>query len=169
MLSSIDIDKLLLDLQNSEEESYSKETNDKINSQFKDRIITDIYLVDSITPDLISFKFKDNSFLSYYAEGECCSESWFSDFFNINSLINTKILRVSFIDLEEYGYNTEDGRSLQHSDSVYGVKFITEKGVSVLSFRNSSNGYYGGSMERTQREPTTSFCITNCNNWISPF
>lgn len=45
------------------------------------------------------------------------------------------------------GYNVDDGRTRQKYDEAYGYKIFTDKGQADIIFRNSSNGYYGGSLD----------------------
>ena len=79
-------------------------------------------------------------------EGECCSYSYFHDAVGLDHLRNNgAVLRVETIDL---GDDSAD----EHGDtwtSVYGIKIVTEHPMfgevnTVISFRNDSNGYYGG-------------------------
>lgn len=80
------------------------------------------------------------------ADGDCCSVSWFADIVGLRALIGATVSRVEEIDLETLGYRTDDGRGRQECDQAYGFKIITDKGWVDVIFRNSSNGYYGGSM-----------------------
>lgn len=90
------------------------------------------------------FKLSSGATYCQTLEGDCCSETWFSDVYNFSALINSLVLSVEKIDLTDY--NTEDGRSRQAEDQVYGVKLTTSKGSTTIAFRNSSNGYYGGNL-----------------------
>jgi hypothetical protein len=85
----------------------------------------------------------DERYFTFAVVGGCCSESWFADFFGLNSLLHCIVKAVVVIDLDEV-YTCDVERERQYHDKVYGYKFITDKGTAVLSFRNSSNGYYGG-------------------------
>ena len=77
-------------------------------------------------------------------EGDCCSESWFSDIVNPQALFGAVVLAVECIEMEQIGYSVEDGRCRQEVDTAYGYKITTNKGWCDIVFRNSSNGYYGG-------------------------
>lgn len=79
--------------------------------------------------------------ISFGVEGDCCSESWFSDIYNGDALLGTV---ASAEEIEMPDYNVEDGRTRQDVDSVYGYRITTDKGAATIAFRNSSNGYYGG-------------------------
>ena len=81
--------------------------------------------------------------LCLYGYGDCCSETWFSDVYNADNLRGHEIISVDEIDSGET--DKEPERSRQECDNVYGIRIRTEKGTCVLTYRNSSNGYYGGS------------------------
>ncbi len=83
--------------------------------------------------------------IAYIAYGDCCSETWFSDITGVDALIGGTVTNVESISMD--GYNVEDGRCRQEYDEVYGYKITTNKGYCDVVFRNSSNGYYGGSIE----------------------
>jgi hypothetical protein len=80
--------------------------------------------------------------VAFYAEGDCCSESWFADITGFDALLGGTVAEIEEVSME--GYNVEDGRSRQDCDEVYGYKIKTDKGHSTIAFRNSSNGCYGG-------------------------
>jgi hypothetical protein len=103
----------------------------------------------------------------FMVDGDCCSESWFADIFGFDKLLGFKITLTEVIYLDENVYNTSDGRGRQDYDKVYGFRIITEGGVAVISFRNSSNGYYGGDCyERTIPVSTALYQITPDENGI---
>jgi hypothetical protein len=83
--------------------------------------------------------------IGYMCHGDCCSQTWIADLIGVDALIGGTVIEVETIELEDY--NTEDGRSRQHSDCAYGEKITTNKGFAKLIYRNSSNGYYGGDIE----------------------
>jgi hypothetical protein len=86
----------------------------------------------------------DTGIVIVQADGDCCSESWFSDMIGTQFLIGGTVSAVRELDLPSY--NVDDGRGRQESDQVYGYQFDTNKGSCDLIFRNSSNGYYGGEL-----------------------
>ena len=81
-------------------------------------------------------------------DGDCCSETWFSDIYNFDALIGT-IGTIQEIDLPDY--DVDDGRTRQCEDCAYGIEVVTDKGVSKIVFRNSSNGYYGGNLNQVAK------------------
>ena len=110
---------------------------------------------------------------AYEVEGDCCSYSYFHDFFGVPHLLNNgAVTEVGDVDLApddprfkrpakaderpaDMDYDHPDYWDYSDEDiQVYGYKIVTAHPVfgevtSVLSFRNSSNGYYGGWMDRT--------------------
>lgn len=76
--------------------------------------------------------------------GDCCSETWFADVINLAALLNHPVLHVS----ETWTDDPDDGqRSRQEVDSVGVITITTVGGDCRIEWRNSSNGYYGGSVE----------------------
>lgn len=97
--------------------------------------------------------------------GDCCSNSYFFDFYGVKNLLRSKVIRFESVSLSpgDVGYHEETYDVSKVEDTcignfvqVYGYRFITEHPLfgeltSVLSFRNESNGYYGGWMELTKK------------------
>lgn len=98
------------------------------------------------TPSKRYLRFKtDAGDLTVFAYGDCCSNSWFETFENLKNLINEKVLEV--IEKEENKPNEEEqGEWKDDVIKFYGFTFKTQKGYADLEMRNSSNGYYGGSI-----------------------
>ncbi len=93
----------------------------------------------------------DQGAVGYAAYGDCCSESWFADITGVSAMLGGTVQTVDEVSME--GYNVEDGRCRQESDEAYGYKLTTDKGYADIVFRNSSNGYYGGSIYPLRGEP----------------
>ena len=72
------------------------------------------------------------------AEGDCCSSSWFESIDDPDALLGL-VQEVEEIPMPHLG--DQPGREVME---YYGLKIITEKGRSVIDYRNDSNGYYGG-------------------------
>ena len=94
---------------------------------------------------------------NYAAEGDCCSHSYFSEIMGVSFLDGEhKVKAVESIDL---------GAGVRKKDSdeevrVYGIRLLfNDDGWStesmIIVFRNSSNGYYGGSCELIASIPAT--------------
>ncbi len=107
--------------------------------------------------DFLKFE-TDQENIVYFVDGDCCSRSIFYDFIGVKKLLlNGSIIEVESIDLEptdivEGSYGVKDKKSEDDDIKVYGYRLTTEDSIwgkvsSVFSFRNYSNGYYGGSLE----------------------
>ncbi|AHB29646.1 hypothetical protein SEA_ARCHETTA_37 [Mycobacterium phage Archetta] len=89
----------------------------------------------------------DQGTVGFGVKGDCCSWSYFYDIYGADKLLsNGPVIEVNEIDLSDQNHD-QDGESIQ----VYGYEFVTEHPIwgeqtTVVSFRNSSNGYYGGWM-----------------------
>lgn len=102
----------------------------------------------------------DTGDVTYTVEGDCCSSSFFFDFYGVANVIDREVVAFEEVKLapgdpgyrpETYEVEDEDGWS---ETKVYGYRITTEHPQfghvsAVLSFRNESNGYYGGWMEQT--------------------
>ena len=85
----------------------------------------------------------DEGRIVYDVTSDCCSETWFSDILGVEALIGATVATAE--EAVPDNYNVDDGRGRQESDEVYGWKLTTNFGHSDIIFRNSSNGFYGGS------------------------
>jgi len=97
----------------------------------------------------------EDDYLSLSVYGTCCSSSYFYDFYGVEKVLNHKITDFQEIELDPTDLKaSHSGGVIQ----VYGYKIVCENGVgddywydsqptAVFSFRNDSNGYYGGSLE----------------------
>lgn len=98
-----------------------------------------------MNPEFLKFETDDGNFC-FGVEGDCCSNSYFYDFYGVKNLLeNGKITEVKEVSL--------DSHELSYGDLIqcYGFQLTTEHPefgpvTSVFSFRNHSNGYYGGWM-----------------------
>lgn len=97
--------------------------------------------------------------VGFYVDGDCCSSSYFYDFYGVRNLLdNGPVTAFEEVTLSpgDPGYKAstweDNGREIGYDHiQVYGYRFTTVHPLfgevsSVLSFRNSSNGYYGGEM-----------------------
>lgn len=102
----------------------------------------------------------DKGYFKITLGSDCCSESFIGDVLKADK---GKVIRVEDIELIEgeskdeniYGVPTRESR--QEVDKLFGIKIVLEdfehkcfgpisRSV-ILSFRNASNGYYGGWVE----------------------
>lgn len=122
----------------------------------KDRLIIKIFY----NEDYLQF-FTDTETFTFGVEGDCCSNSLFYDFFGVKKLLeNGPVLRIEEVpmdsspdDIVKTGYSYTDRKSSDDDIKFYGFAIITPHArygeqTSVFSFRNYSNGYYGGNLKR---------------------
>lgn len=93
----------------------------------------------------------DRGAVGYETYGDCCSETWFADITGVIALIGATVRYVEIVSMDSY--NVDDGRARQDCDEAYGYRLTTDKGNADIVFRNSSNGYYGGSIDRLRGDP----------------
>lgn len=105
------------------------------------KVIKNIFISEG--EEYIKFILSNNSEVIYMTDADCCSETWFSDFTGVDCLINEELLEIEDLDLPND--IALANRSRQEIDKLYGYSFKTKKGYATLEYRNSSNGYYGGS------------------------
>ena len=134
-----------------DEDDYSWNANTK---KLVGRTVTGIWM------DEQHLKFAtDQGDIAYCVDGDCCSSSYFYDFIGVAKLLaGNPIVSVKEIELSEDGpaHPALEPR-YQESVAVYGYEFVTEDPnlgdvTSVMSFRNDSNGYYGGSLQNADAE-----------------
>lgn len=112
--------------------------------------------------EFLKFETDGGNFI-FTVEGDCCSTSMFYDFIGVKKLLNGgRVTAVEEVPLEGKDIFVKKERSSVMKDrkredddiKVYGYRLTTEdpqfgEVSSVFSFRNYSNGYYGGEMVDT--------------------
>lgn len=91
----------------------------------------------------MQFVCEDGDRLDFVTDGDCCSETWFADIVGVDAILGQPITVAEAVDLPD----PEDDRTRQECDSAYGFRLFTAKGCCDFVYRNSSNGYYGGSCD----------------------
>lgn len=105
---------------------------------------------------VLAFRFEDGD-VFYDCTGDCCSSSWIEHIELPNDIAGAEIVSVGeppVIDATDDDaknpkiegaseYDPREHECLQ----VYQTVFGTTKGEIAVEYRNSSNGYYGGSLE----------------------
>lgn len=93
----------------------------------------------------ISF-FHPDGVVSFSAEGDCCSHSWIEHLQGYAQLVGHTVTRVEAVPGPGPSPQDQEGHECL---TIYWWKIHTDGGYALLDFRNSSNGYYGGSLETT--------------------
>lgn len=99
--------------------------------------------------------------ITYIAEGDCCSSTWIAHFEGVERLIGATVVSLEDIGMPQSAYDErteerEEGSSSRLKEDAgfdikyYGLEIRTDKGSAVIDYRNSSNGYYGGSLSCTE-------------------
>jgi hypothetical protein len=101
--------------------------------------------------EFLKFQTDKGNFV-FTVDGDCCSESVFYDFYGVKDLIGRTIKEVNEVELKTD--ERMDGKNYQEAVSVYGYEVVYEDKkwgdrTAVFSFRNYSNGYYGGAINET--------------------
>ena len=98
-------------------------------------------------PEMVYWRFiTDAGDFDYYCFADCCSESWINHVNGLDELVGGTVQDVEEIDFFAL-LKVEPEATRQDSDVVLFHRVKTEKGVCTFEFRNSSNGYYGGSID----------------------
>jgi hypothetical protein len=93
----------------------------------------------------------DGEWYDIYAEGDCCSASWFEHCDDGSVLQNAVLTSFESFSREPLKGEERDYETLQ----IDMLKFKTSKGYCTIEFRNSSNGYYSGraDIQKMDKEP----------------
>jgi len=92
----------------------------------------------------------DKGNLTFTVYGDCCSSSFFYDFYGVRKLLENGVVKeVKEVPLTVEEYTVKPSQDIIQA---YGYQITTHNETwgdmtSVFSFRNDSNGYYGGSLE----------------------
>lgn len=112
-----------------------------------------------INQDYLKFE-TDQDELIYCVQGDCCSSSYFHDFFGIKNLLGKKVTEVKEVELMPGDVLMQNNNNSRESIQVYGYQIFIESEdfgttTAVFSFRNSSNGYYGGWIDKIDSLPNS--------------
>jgi hypothetical protein len=111
-----------------------------------------------INPSHLRFETDGGNF-TYTVQGDCCSSSFFYDFYGVKNLLEGgKVKEVKTVELHPTDLFVIPDKG--ESTSVYGYAITNEQKeddyygdrTSVFSFRNESNGYYGGWISKVETE-----------------
>lgn len=97
----------------------------------------------------------DKGPLRWATYADCCSRTWFEDVSELGDVIGHKVTKVESVSMDDIQSYSDTLRKLANEDDdhygevvqLYGYKLTTTGGRALIEFRNSSNGYYGGSIE----------------------
>lgn len=108
------------------------------------KTITNIFL--AADKGAIKFVLSDGSEVIARCDGDCCSQTWIEDVINPEFAIGAEVMKAEDIDLPEEFCTKTKTDYYEEEMQYYGFLIETSKGRFTLAYRNSSNGYYGGSL-----------------------
>lgn len=123
---------------------------EKLFSSLFGKVISDVRV--NKTDSVVQFLTECGETHYYFAEGDCCSESWFEKFEESSYLFTPKGQTPrTILDALVISCNCDQMATRQDEDKVQHVVFIynTSYGSAntvVMNLRNSSNGFYNGSI-----------------------
>ena len=97
-----------------------------------------VYLADD--GQAIKFDVENGSPIIAQVDADCCSHTWIEYVETPENMLGI-VTMVENIDMPVRSKDIEYGLI-----QFYGCKIHTEKGSSLLDYRNESNGYYGGNL-----------------------
>ena len=106
------------------------------------KTITDLLIADD--REAMLFKTQDGDIVAR-CYGDCCSHTWLEDIELPALGFPAVVLSVEDLDMPT-GLPTKT-KNYEEEMKYYGCKIVTDRGDIVVAYRNSSNGYYGGSLE----------------------
>ena len=79
-------------------------------------------------------------------DGKCCSRTWIEDILDPEAAVGVVVVRAVDIDLPSHLQKPTTTSYSEEKMQFYGFAVETVKGRCTISYRNSSNGYYGGNL-----------------------
>jgi hypothetical protein len=84
----------------------------------------------------------DKGVFKFVVDADCCSHTWINDLTGVPNVLGKQVTAVEDIEAPS-PIDNDGGDYIQ----FYAKEFRTTGGVLTVCYRNSSNGYYGGSLE----------------------
>lgn len=96
---------------------------------------------------VLKFVLDDGDVQVFHTDGGCCSHSWIEHVSNVSGLRGARVIGVEEVDLEAHWEGGEEDKG--DFIRTYSAKLkIEDRPDFEIEYRNASNGYYGGSIER---------------------
>ena len=113
--------------------------NERDNDRLIGMIIDEVKL--GADKETLSIRFMGGIVATWETYGDCCSSTWIEDLTIPAGAIGSPITYVN--DEGQVGSDEDEAGLLQYYKTVIG----TLAGQIIVEYRNSSNGYYGGSLD----------------------
>lgn len=78
-------------------------------------------------------------------DGDCCSHTWIEEVETPALGFPAKVISMDSLEMPQTAAKTKT-EYYEDEMQYYGYKIVTDRGEIVIAYRNSSNGYYGGSL-----------------------
>lgn len=108
------------------------------------QVIDKIWLAED--REAIKFDLASGKEVIVQCDAECCSHTWIEDLINPEAAIGSPVTIVGDLELPEHLCQPTKTDNDEDAMQYYGFFIETVKGRFTLVYRNSSNGYYGGSL-----------------------
>jgi hypothetical protein len=95
--------------------------------------------------DELFFVDSGNKIHKFLCSGDCCSESWWREIYNLNEMIGKEITDVLMRSVQ-LDYSTRQDSDISE---VFVIKCDSDYQNTIIEHRNSSNGYYSGTVDHT--------------------
>lgn len=94
----------------------------------------------------IRFVLEDGTTIVARCYADCCSSTWIEDVINVDAALGSPVLNAEDIELPEPFCKPTRHNIDEEEMQYYGFAVETANGRMTIAYRNSSNGYYGGSL-----------------------
>lgn len=103
----------------------------------------------------VTLTFRDGTVAEFETSAGCCSRSWIESFECPDDVDGSVLTAVDEDDEPRRSFDLEpkdeSGEWIHnHHVQVYQTIFRTDRGRIYVEYRNASNGYYGGSLDRVR-------------------
>ena len=118
--------------------------------EYKNALIGKTVTAVHLAADKQSIRFDvagDETTIVARCDGDCCSHTWIEDVIDPEAVIGHEVISVSNLDLPESLRQKTTTDNYEEEMQYYGCAIETAGGRCTIAYRNSSNGYYGGSLD----------------------
>lgn len=102
----------------------------------------------------VVFTFDDGTKAEFETSAGCCSRSWIEHFDAPSDAVGSVFRGVEERDVDNFWAKERDEEYDEYNRGdiikVYETVFLTDHGRITCEYRNASNGFYGGSLDRVR-------------------
>lgn len=109
------------------------------------KVVRAVFLADD--REAIKFELSDGQpAIVSMVNADCCSHTWIEDILGCDAILDSPVLEVGDLELPDALCGVTKTDNSEEEMQYYGFFVQTAKGRCTIAYRNSSNGYYGGSL-----------------------